>query len=241
MKLSLSTGLAAGVLALTAAPALAAPANVTVRVEGANVTRVESVRVTTTAAPVSKAGHDCSGTSAGGALDRATGGDWDAGYFDTLGHFVSTIKGETPAGDDYWTVWVNHGAAATGACETELQEGDEVLFFVDRCTYDGDGLLQRAGRAARADRAGDVRPSASRARSASSATTPPRSPTRSRARRSPAPGSTRPPTPPARRPSRSRRRARSGCRPRSPVWFAPRRTTSSSRPSAPRRAPRTRR
>jgi hypothetical protein len=137
MKLSLSTGLAAGILALSAAPALAAPANVTVRVEGANVTRVETVRVTTTAAPVSKAGHDCSGTSAGGALDRATGGDWDAGYFDGLGHFVTTIKGEAPADDDYWTVWVNHGAAPAGACSTELQEGDEVLFFVDRCTFDG--------------------------------------------------------------------------------------------------------
>jgi hypothetical protein len=139
MKLSLSTGLAAGILALSAGPALAAPANVTVRVEGASVTRVASVRVATTAAPVAKAGHDCSGTSAGGALDRATGGDWDAGYFDGLGHFVSTIKGETPSGDDYWSVWVNHGATSAGACATELQEGDEVLFFVDRCTYDGTG------------------------------------------------------------------------------------------------------
>ena len=137
MKLSLSTGLVAGFFALAAAPAIAAPANVTVRVEGANVTRVESVRVATTAAPVSKAGHDCSGTSAGGALDRATAGDWQAGYFDGLGHFVQTIKSETPAGDDYWSVWVNHKAAAAGACATELQEGDEVLYFVDRCTFDG--------------------------------------------------------------------------------------------------------
>ncbi len=139
MKLSLSSGLVAGFLALAATPAIAAPANVTVRVEGANVTRVESVRVATTAAPVSKAGHDCSGTSAGGALDRATGGDWQAGYFDGLGHFVQTIKGETPAGDDYWSVWVSHKAAAAGACSTELQEGDEVLYFVDRCTFDGSG------------------------------------------------------------------------------------------------------
>jgi hypothetical protein len=135
MKLRLSTGLAAGLLALSAAPALAAPANVTVRVEGAASTLVESVRVTTTAAPVSKAGGDCSGTSAGGALDRATGGDWDATY-STYGHFITTIKGQAPANDDYWTVWVNHRATPTGACTTELQEGDEVLYFVDRCTYD---------------------------------------------------------------------------------------------------------
>ena len=93
----------------------------------------------TTAAPVSKAGHDCSGTSAGGALDRATGGDWDAGWFDGLEHFVKTIRGETPAGDDYWSVWLNHKAVTVSACKAELQEGDDVLYFVDRCTFDGTG------------------------------------------------------------------------------------------------------
>jgi hypothetical protein len=139
MKLSLTAGTVAGLLWLAAAPALAAPANVTVRAEGADVTRVEATRVLTTAAPVSKAGHDCSGTSAGGALDRATAGDWDAGWFDGLEHFVKTIRGETPSGDDYWSVWVNNKAIAVSACKAELQEGDEVLYFVDRCTFDGTG------------------------------------------------------------------------------------------------------
>jgi hypothetical protein len=138
MKLTVIAGTVAGLLLLTA-PAYAAPANVTVRAEGATLTRVDAVRVTTSAAPVSKAGHDCSGTSAGGALDRATAGDWNAGYFDGLGHFVATIRGETPAGDDYWSVWVNHRAASVGACALELQEGDDVLFFVDRCAFDGMG------------------------------------------------------------------------------------------------------
>jgi hypothetical protein len=138
MKLTVIAGTVAGLLAL-AAPAVAAPANVTVRVEGASTTRVEATRVLTSTAPISRAGHDCSGTSAGGALDKATGGDWDAGYFDGLGHFVKTIRGETPTGDDYWSVWVNHKAASVGACATELQEGDDVLFFVDRCTFDGAG------------------------------------------------------------------------------------------------------
>jgi hypothetical protein len=139
MKRRLTAGTVAGFLLLTAAPALAAPANVTVRVEGAEVTRVEATPVLTTAAPVSKAGHDCSGTSAGGALDRATGGDWDAGWFDGLEHFVKTIRGETPAGDDYWSVWLNNKAVTVSACKAELQEGDQVLFFVDRCTFDGNG------------------------------------------------------------------------------------------------------
>ena len=44
MKLSIATGMAAGILALVAAPALAAPASVTVRVEGASATRVPTRR-----------------------------------------------------------------------------------------------------------------------------------------------------------------------------------------------------
>jgi Domain of unknown function (DUF4430) len=136
MKLGLCAGLIAGLIC--SSPAVAAPATVTVRVEGAGRTLVDSARVTTTAAPVSKAGHDCSGTSAGGALDRATAGNWDAGYFDGLGHFVTTIMGEQPPSmDDFWSLWVNHKSAPLGACATELQEGDQVLFFLDTCHFDG--------------------------------------------------------------------------------------------------------
>jgi hypothetical protein len=135
MKLSLVAGTVAAVLA-GAVPALAAPANVTVRVEGAAATQVPATRVLTSAAPIARAGHDCAGTSAGGALDKATGGDWDAGYFDGLGHFVKTIRGETPSGTDYWSVWINHKSATAGACAVELQEGDDVLFFVDHCESD---------------------------------------------------------------------------------------------------------
>jgi hypothetical protein len=135
MKLGLCAGLIAGLIC--SAPALAAP-SVTVRVEGAAGTLVDATRVTTTDAPVSKAGHDCPGTSAGGALDRATAGNWDAGYFDGIGHFVTTIMGEKPAtADDYWTLWVNHKAAAVGACATPVQEGDDVLFFLDTCHFNG--------------------------------------------------------------------------------------------------------
>jgi hypothetical protein len=132
MKLGLCAGLIAGLIC--SSPALASPATVSVRVEGAASTLVDAGRVTTTAAPVSKAGHDCSGTSAGGALDRATSGNWEAGYFDGLGHFVKTIMGEQPPSTEgFWTLWVNHKPAQVGACATELQEGDQVLFFLDSC------------------------------------------------------------------------------------------------------------
>jgi hypothetical protein len=131
MKLGLFAGLIAGLI--YAAPAVASPATVTVRAEGAASTLVDSARVTTTAAPVSKAGHDCSGTSAGGALDRATAGNWDAGYFDGLGHFVTTIMGEKPAGSAFWSLWINHKLSDLGACAAELQEGDDVLFVPSTC------------------------------------------------------------------------------------------------------------
>ena len=82
MKLRSPAGLAAGLVsaALLAAPA-AAPgqAPVTVRVEGSTATVLPRTQVTTTTTPVNKdgqPGHDCTGTSAAGALERATGGSW---------------------------------------------------------------------------------------------------------------------------------------------------------------------
>jgi hypothetical protein len=95
--------------------------------------------VHTTTTPVGKPGEGtCSGTSALGALDRGTGGDWD-GPFGTFGpqYQVETIKGEThtaPSGapsGTYWTFWLNYRFSDQGLCDTELQEGDDVLLFPD--------------------------------------------------------------------------------------------------------------
>lgn len=135
-------GLAAVVVSLSfAAAASAGPANVTVRVEGQARTLVPEVRVATDASAVSKSGkpgESCSGTSVAGALEKATAGDWGGSWsadFDT--YFVDTIKGEKHGGDpDYWTFWVNHKAATQGICQVELQEGDDVLFFLDYCDFD---------------------------------------------------------------------------------------------------------
>jgi hypothetical protein len=126
--------------ALIAAPAgAAAPANVTVRVEGEAQTLLPRSAVATTTAPVVKDGtNPCTGTSALGALDRAVAGDW-AGYWGGagFGYAVETIKGEThndpfPADPaQYWSFWVNYRYQDQGLCGTELQEGDDVLMFVD--------------------------------------------------------------------------------------------------------------
>jgi hypothetical protein len=131
-------------LAALAGPAHAAgPADVTVRVEGATSTLVARTAVRTDTAAINKDGnpaHTCSGTSAAGALEKATGGDWAGPWFDGLGYSVQRIKGEAhifPA-PEYFSLWINFRATSEGVCGTtsELQQGDEVLFFVDRCISD---------------------------------------------------------------------------------------------------------
>src|SRR5215212_2846884 len=90
MKLRRTTGLVAGLLTLglLAGPAVAAgPANVTLRVEGTNQTLVPRTALTTIIRQVNKdgiAGHDCTGTSAFGAVDQAAAGDIGAHWTSLL-------------------------------------------------------------------------------------------------------------------------------------------------------------
>lgn len=117
--------------------AVAAPANVSVRVEGGAATLVPATTVLTKAAAFSKtgkAGEECSGTSAGGALEVATGGDWGGRWDSAFGQQVERIRTVThPIGQDYsgryWAFYVNDEPASVGACAFELQEGDEVLLY----------------------------------------------------------------------------------------------------------------
>jgi hypothetical protein len=128
-------GLAAVGLAVaaTAAPAFAdGPADVTVRVEGDADTLVPRTALTTTTALVVKDGTNaCAGTSAAGALEQATAGDWSGPWFAGLGYSVAVIRGEEHAfgGDpEFWGLFLNDVLAAGGLCETQLQTGDSVLF-----------------------------------------------------------------------------------------------------------------
>jgi hypothetical protein len=121
------------VLVLTSAPAaLAAP--VTVRVEGAGTTLVPTTAVETVPLTFDvRDGGPCSGTTIGGALQRATGGDW-GGRTDAQGQRVETIRGETHLlgaefAGVFWSLYVNNKALSTGACNTELQAGDQVLIY----------------------------------------------------------------------------------------------------------------
>jgi hypothetical protein len=131
VKTSASGALAGIVAAIALAPpALGAPANVTVRVEGTGATLVPETALATTTAPVVRDGHSCSGTSALGALDAATAGNWSGTYYDAFSDWsVETIAGERHAYPDSgsWGLWRNATYSETGLCSTELQAGDEVL------------------------------------------------------------------------------------------------------------------
>ena len=131
-----------GLLLLPAGSALAAPANVTLRVEGAADTLVPRTTLTTDNRVVNKdgvAGHDCTGTSAAGALEIATAGDWGGTWSPGFATYsVERVRTEihnftTP---DFFEVWVNNRSLSVGVCAFELQAGDDVLLIVGRCEFD---------------------------------------------------------------------------------------------------------
>jgi hypothetical protein len=146
-RISLALGAACLCLFTLASSAFAAgPATVTVRVEGLGATLLPPTQVTTTTAPVVKDGNSadaCPGTSAAGALELATAGNWggtwyggmvEGGEFKGFGYSVESIAGEAhlfeevPA-DYYWSFWLNHVEKEVGACEVEPETGAEVLFL----------------------------------------------------------------------------------------------------------------
>jgi hypothetical protein len=129
-------GLLAGSALLIAVPGALA-ADVNVRVEGTPDTLVPRTLVKTQAGTFSKDGnptHSCSSSSAGGALELASGGEW-AARWGAYGYEIQTIKGESHisnAGDPsgtYWAFWVNYQPASEGACTLKAQTGDDVLLY----------------------------------------------------------------------------------------------------------------
>lgn len=134
---ALSVALLCSLLPGTAALA-GAPATVTFRVLGpapAYESLTPPTLVTTTATPVTKDGGSCSGTSAAGALELGTGGNWEGTWNTKFNDYeVIGIDGHSypfeagaPA-NYYWSVWDDNAEAQVGICEEELQNGDQILF-----------------------------------------------------------------------------------------------------------------
>jgi hypothetical protein len=115
------------------------PAEVSVRALGAAPTfptLLGLTHVTTTAAPVVKDGGSCSGTSAAGALELATKGNWEGHWNSGFGDYeVLSIDGQAypfepgSSKNYFWSLWLNGKEASTGVCGAQLQAGEQVLFF----------------------------------------------------------------------------------------------------------------
>jgi hypothetical protein len=143
--LALAPAALLSLLCLAAPTALAAgPATVTVRVVGpppAYQALVPITTVTTNTTPVvndHNNAHACSGTSAAGALQLATAGNWTGKWFEgeTTGYLVETIAGTALSGS-YWNFWHNNAESTVGVCGVEPSAGDSILFFpecFEKCT-----------------------------------------------------------------------------------------------------------
>ncbi len=114
----------------------AGPATVTVRVVGPGPsyqTLVPLTTVTTNTTPVVNDGnsaHSCSGTTATGALQLATAGNWGGKWFEgeATGYLVETIAGTGLSGS-YWNFWHDNEESKVGVCDVEPGSGDSLLFF----------------------------------------------------------------------------------------------------------------
>ena len=126
---------------MLAAPALAsagAPADVRLRVEGSASTLLERTTLRTTTTPVNKdgmPGHECTGTSAAGALEVGLAGDWSGTFYSGLGYTVERVRGERHSfpQPDFFELWLNNRSLQVGVCGIELQQGDDVLLLVAHC------------------------------------------------------------------------------------------------------------
>ncbi len=122
-------------LTFSSAASAAGPATVTVRAVGSAPsyqTLIPLTTVTTNATPVVNDGnneHSCSGTSAAGALQLASAGNWKGAWSaEFSAYFVETIAGTALSGA-YWNFWHNNEESPLGICGVEPSAGDTLLFF----------------------------------------------------------------------------------------------------------------
>jgi hypothetical protein len=129
-----AAGAPVAVVAVLAAPAFAAPAKVSWRVEGASKTLLAAKTVAVpTSGSITKGGTPkgaCPANTAAGAFNAATGGNWSGTYSSGLGIDVTKILGETGiySKGHYWEFFVDNHAASLGICSQKVKSGDQLLF-----------------------------------------------------------------------------------------------------------------
>lgn len=131
IKIAAGALVAATLLAGAPAASAAGPVDVLVRIEGVDSTIQPRMSLRTSTGTVTKDGqHSCTGTSAAGALEIATRGDWTGPWSDAYGYGIDVVKGNAHPffSGNYWAFYVNDVAQSTGICGRELSAGEEVLF-----------------------------------------------------------------------------------------------------------------
>jgi hypothetical protein len=136
----LKTGAIALGMAALVAPSIASAAtapSVTVQIVGKTKTLLATKTVQTSAGSITRGGvaaGKCSATSAQGALNVATHGNWKGTWSSTYHeYFVTGILGDNETSKKYyWGLYVNGKAASKGACDVKLKNGDKVLFKVTK-------------------------------------------------------------------------------------------------------------
>jgi hypothetical protein len=148
MKLNLSAGLAAGLVAICAAPAMAAPVTVNLRIEGPTRTLYEGP-VTTDVRPFHFTGdvaHTCDGTAPFGpsatpvvtrgavvtAAEEAAPFTVTGTWFASFGPSFSEIAGEDVnydgATNRFLVEYLNAAQSQLGSCGEAVAPGDDVLY-----------------------------------------------------------------------------------------------------------------
>jgi hypothetical protein len=123
--------------AVGSSAAASATKPITVRVEGTTRTLLPATAVTLSSAAVVKDGKSadsCAGTSAAGALEVATHGNWQGTWSASYkAYLVTGIEGQAfpSTGAEYWAFWVNDTPASVGVCGYHPKPGDRILFFPD--------------------------------------------------------------------------------------------------------------
>jgi len=122
--------------AISSAAATGNPATVTVRIQGlGGETLLQQTQVTTNTTPIAIEGGTCEGTSAGGAIYQATGGNWKIKN-QSEGVELQGLEGldlpefnsKEPSGI-YWAFWLDGKYAEQGICSQSIASGQHIVLF----------------------------------------------------------------------------------------------------------------
>jgi hypothetical protein len=138
--LGMSVALAATQIATAATPhagAAAAGPKVSVTIVGRSKTLLATRTIQTATGWITRGGAPsgkCPATSAQGALDVATHGNWQGKWYASYReYYITGILGDSETSKKYyWGLYVNGKSSSKGACDVMLRGGDKIVFKVTK-------------------------------------------------------------------------------------------------------------